>query len=194
VKREAAQKSEIDRFVFGATILFVLATAIPLMIAPVAGGRGVDAVFAFITEQFGVVYLWAGILNLTFLCWLAFGRFGGVRLSRTDDPPEFNTYSWAAMLFCAGIGTGILYWGTIEWAYYFDAPPYAVAPGSPEAIEWATSYPIFHWGATGWAFYGLGQLRHCDAANGPKYGKCFKKLGILGVLLEPKGYPIMALG
>ncbi len=152
---DARSRSEIDRFVFGATMVFVLAVSIPLMIAPEAGERAVTAAKDFITGRFGWLYITAAIVNLLFLGWLALGRHGRVCLSRDGEGPDFSRFSWASMLFCAGIGTGILYWGTIEWAYYLQAPPYAVPPGSPDAIAWATSYPIFHWGVTGWAFYCL---------------------------------------
>lgn len=57
------------------------------------------------------------------------------------------------MLFCAGVATGILYWGTIEWAYYINTPPFGLNPGSNEAYEWAATYGMFHWGIAGWAFY-----------------------------------------
>ena len=147
------QRTEVDRFIFVATALLLLAVSVPLLVAPDAGEAAVQRVFDFITGNFGVVYIWAAVINLGFLAWLALGRYGRVRLSNDDSPPDFSTFSWASMLFCAGIGTGVLYWGTIEWAYYYDAPPYGVAPRSLEAIEWATSYPIFHWGITGWAFY-----------------------------------------
>ena len=57
------------------------------------------------------------------------------------------------MLFCAGVATGILYWGMIEWAYYIDMPPFGIAPRSNLAIEYAATYGMFHWGIAGWAFY-----------------------------------------
>ena len=152
------QRSEVDRFILVATAVLLLAVSVPLIVAPKAGGAVVQSVFDFITGNFGVVYVWAAVINLVFLAWLAFGRYGRVRLSNDDSPPDFSTFSWASMLFCAGIGTGILYWGTIEWAYYYDAPPFGIEPRSTEAIEWATSYPIFHWGVTGWAFYCLPAL------------------------------------
>jgi BCCT family betaine/carnitine transporter len=57
------------------------------------------------------------------------------------------------MLFCAGIGASILYWGTIEWAYYYQAPPFHVEARSPEAARWAAAYGIFHWGPLAWAIY-----------------------------------------
>ena len=49
----------------------------------------------------------------------------------------------------------MLYWGVIEWAYYYQSPPEGVVPLSGEALEWAASYPLFHWGFTAWAFYAL---------------------------------------
>jgi BCCT family betaine/carnitine transporter len=59
------------------------------------------------------------------------------------------------MLFCAGIGAGLMYWCVIEWSYYFDAPPFGVEPHSAAAAEWASTYGMFHWGITAWAFYCL---------------------------------------
>jgi BCCT family betaine/carnitine transporter len=151
-------RRDIDPIVFIATAVFVAAVAIPLLVAPEQGGRVVGATFAFLTQQLGFLYIWAAIANLAFVCWIGLGRFGKVRLSSDGSGPEFSTFSWAAMLFCAGMGTGILYWGTIEWAYYIDSPPYGAAPRSTEAIEWATAYPLFHWGVTGWALYCLPAL------------------------------------
>ena len=62
------------------------------------------------------------------------------------------------MLFCAGIGAGLLYWSTAEWASYMDQPPFGVAPGSAEAREWAATYGIFHWGISAWCLYCLPTL------------------------------------
>ena len=88
-----------------------------------------------------------------FLAWLAFGRYGSRKLGDADAEPEFSTFSWIAMLFCAGVGAGLMYWSTIEWAFYMNTPPYGVDEGSPEAIQWATSYGIFHWGLSAWCLY-----------------------------------------
>ena len=146
-------KPEIDRFIFLATLVFVVGVSLPLVLAPQAGDRAVGLAFDFVTGQLGILHVWSAVANLAFLGWLALGRYGTVRLARAGESPDFSTFSWAAMLFCGGMGTGILYWATIEWAYYYTAPPFGVAPRSAEAVEWATSYPIFHWGPTGWAFY-----------------------------------------
>jgi BCCT family betaine/carnitine transporter len=76
-----------------------------------------------------------------------------VVLGEPGDTPEFPTRSWIGMIFCAGVGAGLLYWAVIEWAYYIDAPPFGIEGRTPSAIEWAGSYGLFHWGITGWAIF-----------------------------------------
>ena len=67
-----------------------------------------------ISNSIGSVYLFIGLAVLSFVLYIAFGRYGNVTLGKASDKPEFNNFSWAAMLFCAGIGSDILYWGVIE--------------------------------------------------------------------------------
>lgn len=144
-----------DRRVFVSSLAVLVAVTAPLMIWPDRGGEILDSAYAFITDRLGVVYLWAGLATLILVLWLALGRYGEVKLGAPEVSPRFSLFSWIAMLFCAGVATGILYWGTIEWASYFENPPYGVEPRSDEAAEWASTYGIFHWGFTGWAFYAL---------------------------------------
>jgi BCCT family betaine/carnitine transporter len=146
-------KHNIDWFIFISTAIIVVGVCVPLILFPEAGARSVRTAFDFVTRKFGVFYVWSACAAVTFLFWLALGRHGRVRLGPEDSRPEFSTFSWAAMLFCGGIGSTVLYWGTIEWAYHYQSPPFEEVPGSPAAIRWAMSYPIFHWGITGWAFY-----------------------------------------
>ncbi|RAX29442.1 UNVERIFIED_CONTAM: BCCT family transporter, partial [Escherichia coli] len=67
-----------------------------------------------------------------------------------SDKPEFNTFTWAAMLFCAGIGSDILYWGVIELAFYYQVPPNGAKSMSDEALQYATQYGMFPWGPISW--------------------------------------------
>lgn len=147
--------AKIDRPIFTASLLIIFLVCIPLIVSPKAGNRAVNATFNFITSNLGVVYLWAGIACLSFLLWVSFSRFGKIKLGDKEAGPKFSTYSWVSMLFCAGVATGILYWGTIEWVYYYESPPFGILPHSGEAIEWASTYGMFHWGLTGWSFYAL---------------------------------------
>ena len=99
-----------------------------------------------------------GLIILFFVLYIAFGRYGNVTLGKATDRPEFNNFSWASMLFCAGIGSDILYWGVIEWAFYYQIPPNGAKAMSDEALTYATQYGMFHWGPIAWAIYVLPAL------------------------------------
>lgn len=138
------------------TCLAIIAVVCSLLVwQPDASGKLLQSAYDYIAREFGVVYLLAGVSVISFLIWLGSGRFGRVRLGPEDEDPEFSTLSWIAMLFCAGVGAALLYWCATEWVYYYDSPPYGAAPRSPVAAEWASTYGMFHWGLTAWAFYCL---------------------------------------
>jgi len=143
----------IDKGTFFGALGLLLAVTLPLVIFPEQGAIWVDLARSFVVENFGFLYLALGAGAGIFMLFIAFSDIGRISLGDPDEAPEFKTSSWAAMLFCAGIGASILYWGTIEWAYYFQAPPFQVEPRSAEAARWAAAYGIFHWGPLAWAIY-----------------------------------------
>ncbi|MEQ9450731.1 MAG: BCCT family transporter [Pseudomonadales bacterium] len=146
--------ANIDWFIFIASTVIIVAVCIPLGLYPQAGAHVLNDAFVYVTEELGIVYILFSMVALGFLLYLAFSRFGDVVLGGSGRP-EFSNFSWAAMLFCGGIGTSVLYWGTIEWAHYYQSPPMGLVSRSPDALQWASAYPIFHWGFTGWALYCL---------------------------------------
>ena len=99
-----------------------------------------------------------GLAIFCFVLYIAFGKYGNVTLGKATDKPEFNNFTWAAMLFCAGIGSDILYWGVIEWAFYYQVPPNGAKSMSDQALQYATQYGMFHWGPIAWAIYVLPAL------------------------------------
>ncbi len=109
----------------------------------------------FIKTNLSWLYLLVGIGSLAFCTWLAFGRYGGMKMGADDEPPEFSTPHWIAMMFTAGIGAGLIVWGFAEPIYYLQTPPFGVAPHSDMAFEWAHVYPLFHWGVIPWAIYAI---------------------------------------
>ncbi|MRG85620.1 BCCT family transporter [Salinibacillus xinjiangensis] len=148
----------IDWPTFIGALLLLLLVTVPLMIFPEKGEEFVLAANDYITTNFGVIYLLVGLGVFFFLLVVAFSKNGWVKLGDKDEKPEFGNFSWAAMLFCAGIGSSILYWGTIEWAFYYQGPPFGIEAGTQEAIQWAATYGIFHWGPIAWAIYTLPAL------------------------------------
>jgi len=149
------EQRRIDWPSFGLCALILVAASIPLFFYPEASEAALETLYGFIAREFGILYLLASVTVIGFLVWLALSRFGTARLGEADETPEFREISWVGMLFCAGVGAGLLYWCATEWAFYYDAPPFGAAPRSVEAREWASTYGLFHWGVTAWAFYCL---------------------------------------
>ena len=149
-EHQSSPGGKVDFTLFGFTVALIVLAAISLALFPDSAARNIQNIYSAIAENLGIFYQWAAIAVVGFMVWIALSRYGTIRLGRDNDEPEFSLFSWVAMLFCAGIGAGLLYWASIEWAMYINAPPYGVEPNSVEAIEWATSYGLFHWGIAAW--------------------------------------------
>ncbi|GAA4318484.1 hypothetical protein GCM10023115_44390 [Pontixanthobacter gangjinensis] len=89
-----------------------------------------------------------------FLIYLALGRFGKLRIGGQNAKPEFKTLSWFAMLFSAGMGIGLLFFGVGEPVMHFNSPPTAEA-GTAAAAQEAMNFTFLHWGFHAWAVYAL---------------------------------------
>ncbi|EGA68424.1 hypothetical protein VISI1226_22892 [Vibrio sinaloensis DSM 21326] len=143
----------IDKPTFFGAIGLLLTIIIPLILFPQQGADWIAIAKSFMTDKLGFLYLALGISAFFFMIYVIFSDMGQIKLGDPDEKPEFATSSWAAMLFCGGIGASILYWGCIEWAYYYQNPPFQLEPGSEEAVRWAATYGIFHWGPIAWSIY-----------------------------------------
>ncbi|TRM10909.1 BCCT family transporter [Lentibacillus cibarius] len=151
-------KNLIDWPTFTGALIILLAVSIPLAVFPESGKEIVSMANDFVTGNFGVLYLIFGLATFAFLIYVSFSKNGQIKLGDKVSEREFGTFSWAAMLFAAGIGSSILYWAMIEWAHYYQGPPFGIEGESKEAIQWAPAYGIFHWGPMAWAIYTLPSL------------------------------------
>ncbi len=143
----------IDKPTFFGALALLFSVIIPLLVWPSQGEYWIGVAKTFMTDKLGFLYLGLGLAAFFFMVYIIFSDIGQIKLGDADEKPEFATGSWAAMLFCGGIGASILYWGTIEWAYYYQNPPFQLEAGSEEAIRWAATYGIFHWGPIAWSIY-----------------------------------------
>ncbi len=144
----------IDWFIFSGGILLLVGVVLVILVAPQWSAAAIDSTYVAITTRFGVLYVAAAVATLCFLLYIALSRHGDLVLG-TDNGPEYSQFNWASMLFCAGIGASVIYWGATEWAFYYIAPPFGLEPESDAALLMANSYGMFHWGPIGWAFYCL---------------------------------------
>lgn len=111
--------------------------------------------FERIIAGFGWFYLWVTLGFLMFSLYLAFSRYGNIRLGHDGDRPEYSNLTWFAMLFSAGMGIGLVFWGVAEPVFHYLSPPMGLEGRTPEAARMALRYAFFHWGLHPWGIYSV---------------------------------------
>lgn len=146
-----------------ATILIpVFIPAVAVIVLLVAGtisnpdlaGSVFAVTLAYVTETFGWFYMLAVAFFLTFIIGIALTRWGNIKLGPDHAAPQYSFPSWFAMLFSAGYGIALLFFGVAEPVLHYASPPH----GSPETVNAAKQsmqIAFFHWGFHIWAIYGL---------------------------------------
>ena len=155
---EQRQESpRIDSTVFWvAAILSVVFVAWGVFFAD-SLARVFDAVlFDFLIPNFGWVFILSSFGFLAFSVYLAASRYGRIRLGGDDERPEFSTVSWVAMMFSAGMGIGLMFYGVAEPMSHMGTPPFGLAePNTKGAAQVAMEYSYFHWALHPWAIYAI---------------------------------------
>lgn len=121
-------------------------------VAPTQLATVTAAIQRWLLDAFGWFYLLCAVGLLVMAVTLIFSRYGDIPLGKDGEKPEFPLVTWFAMLFCAGMGIGLVFWGVAEpTAHYYD-PPRGVGE-TPEAASLALQYSFFHWGLHPWGIY-----------------------------------------
>ncbi|MBS7661496.1 BCCT family transporter [Pseudomonas lalucatii] len=144
------------RIIFPTSLLVVLALVLSALNDPTAFGQALEGVKGWILSNCDWFIMITGNLAVLFCAGLALSPFGKIRLGGRDAKPEFGLLSWFSMLFAAGMGVGLLYWGVAEpVAQYTEwwKTPLNVPKQTPEALHAAMGSTIFHWGFHPWAIY-----------------------------------------
>jgi choline/glycine/proline betaine transport protein len=111
-------------------------------------------VLDFVSSRFGWFYVLSVAFFLVFTIWLVFSPYARIRLGEDDSRPEFGRPTWFAMLFSAGMGIGLLFYGVAEPMMHYVSPP-EVAGKSEQAAKLAVPTALFHYGVHPWAVYVL---------------------------------------
>ncbi len=152
-------KSHIHPVVFpvsaGLIILFMIYGAV----ATEHAGEMLSNVFDFAIQSFGWFFIASVAFLLVFCLWLAIGRHAHTKLGPDDSTPDYSYLTWFSMLFAAGMGIGLVFWGVEEPVAHFahDPPPRLgeIAPGTEEAASEAMLLTFHHWGLGPWAAYAV---------------------------------------
>lgn len=146
-------KVKIDPVVFWSSLGVIVVATLALVIFRDTAEPVLNTMLTGITYNLDWAFQFLTFGLFILLMYLVFSKYGKVRLG--DEPPEFSTFSWGAMLFCAGMGTSIMFWSIMEPMYYYMGPPFGYEPNSSQAAEWAVTYGLFHWGISAWSLYAL---------------------------------------
>lgn len=155
----------------------IVALCVLFVLYPDSSSRALEAVRSFLGDQMGSYYLIIGLG--VFLCslYLAFSRYGQIKLGELEKP-EHSNFSWGSMMFTAGLAADILFYSCCEWMLY-ASEPHITEMGSIQ--DWASTYPLFHWGPIPWGFYlvlsvAFGFMLHVRKRDKQKYSESCRPL------------------
>ncbi len=152
----AADRGSLDRVVFGIAAVVALGFVSWGFVTPEGLGSASGTALGWVMHNLGWLFVLLASAFVVFVLWLAASRYGRIPLGRDDEAPEFRTVSWIAMMFSAGMGIGLMFFGVAEpLAHYVSPPPGTVAVDSPEAVQTAMATTLFHWSLHPWAIYAV---------------------------------------
>lgn len=145
-------KQTLDPVVFTVTAVLVIAFVIWGIGDKESLNTTTTEVLSWITNNLGWLFILSATGFVIFAVFLAVSKYGRIPLGRTGEKPQFRTVSWIAMMFSAGMGIGLMFFGAYEPLYHFASPPPEIAP---EDIRAAMATTMFHWGFHPWAMYAV---------------------------------------
>jgi choline/glycine/proline betaine transport protein len=145
---------EVNGPVFFTSAIIVIITITLTLLFKDKAEQHFTEIQAFVANKAGWFFILSVNVFLVFMIYLAFSKYGQIRIGGQTAKPEFKTLSWFAMLFSAGMGIGLLFWSISEPIYHYLSPPMA-AGETAEAAKEAMKFTFLHWGFHAWAIYAL---------------------------------------
>lgn len=140
--------------VFMTAAAFILCTVVFTIFAPVAAQALFDSIQTWILENVSWFYILTVAIILIAIVYLALSRYGDIKLGPDHSQPDYRDVTWFAMLFSAGMGIGLMFFGVAEPVMHYVNPPVG-DPGTIDAAREAMKITFFHWGLHAWAIYAI---------------------------------------
>lgn len=169
----------------------ILLLCILFVIKPQQSAHWLETIRSFLGNELGSYYLLIGLF--VFLCslYIAFSKYGTIKLGNIEKP-LYSNFKWGTMMFTAGLAADILFYSLCEWVLY-AGEPHITDMGTMQ--DWASTYPLFHWGPIPWSFYvvlavAFGFMLHVKKRTKQKYSEACRPLlgkhvdGIWGKLID----------
>nr|WP_233521431.1 BCCT family transporter [Streptomyces triticagri] len=149
-------RPQTDRVVFGVTAAFTLAFVLWGAVSTDSLESVSGKMLTGLVHNGGWAFVLAASGFVVFALWLAISRYGKITLGQEGEEPEFRTVSWIAMMFSAGMGIGLMFYGVSEPLTFYNSPPPGTDPAdSAAAMETAMATTLFHWTLHPWAIYAV---------------------------------------
>lgn len=145
---------DLNKVVFFTSAFFITMLTLVASMFPKWLGDLFNSIQSYIVENFGWVYILSVATILFFAIYLMLSKYSRIKLGPDHSRPEHSNLSWFAMLFSAGMGIGLMFWGVAEPVMHFLSPP-ILEGGTPEAAKEAMKITFFHWGLHAWAIYAV---------------------------------------
>ena len=170
----------------------ILACCLVFLIVPESSTAVLAAIRSFIDNKFGLYYLIMGLGVFLISLYIAFSKYGDIRLGGKDEKPKYSGFTWGAMMFTSGLAADILFYSLCEWVLYANEPRIAEL-GSVQ--DWSSTIPLFHWGPIPWSFYAtlaacFGFMLHVRGCRKQKYSEACRAIlgkhtdGVPGKLID----------
>ncbi|AOW77120.1 choline transporter [Colwellia sp. PAMC 20917] len=147
-------KSQLNKKVFGSASAIIIA----LLVFTAALPQQAQSLFTLIQTSIIENGSWFYVLTVAFIfffvIFLGVSRYGDIRLGPDHSTPDYTLVSWLSMLFAAGMGIGLMFFGVAEPLMHYLSPPTAET-GTVEAVQEAMKMTFFHWGLHAWAIYAI---------------------------------------
>ncbi len=152
----AEEPRKLDTVVFGITAVISIAFVLWGFLSTDTLASASSSGLSWVVHNTGWLFALVASGFVVFVIWLAASKYGNIPLGRDDEEPEFRTVSWIAMMFSAGMGIGLMFFGVAEPVAHLATPPPGTGEaGNPEAVQTAMATTLFHWTLHPWAIYAV---------------------------------------
>lgn len=171
-------KKKIDWCSVLIPFIVIIFICIIFMICPRQSELVLQRVRAFLGDECGIYYALLG--DGIFVCtlYMAFSKYGNIKLGKIEEKPQYNSFTWGTMIFTSTMAADILFYSLCEWAMY-ASDPHINKMGTVQ--EWASTYPLFHWGPIAWSFYislavAFGYMLHVSGRDKQKFSEACRPI------------------
>lgn len=190
-KKENNLRNQIDWITTLIPLAGIVALGVVFMLLPTGSQNVLGSIRGFLGDDFGIYYMLIGIGFVLCSLYMAFSKFGNIKLGNIEKP-QYSSFTWGTMIFTSTMAADILFYSLCEWALY-AADPHIEKMGGIQ--EWASVYPLFHWGPIPWSFYivlavAFGFMLHVRGRNRQKFSEACRPLlgnkvdGFLGKIID----------